>query len=254
MITIDPLPGAPWHPGLRYANTDNQWMPSDTKENFDLLCQTPEYLEYFRQQGWLEPGAISYKINSHGFRCDEFDEQDCIVALGCSFTVGIGLPLHQTWPQIVAKKLGVACRTLAWGGLSADSCFRLLDYWLPILRPRAVFMLAPPPNRFELIKGAGEPPVDNYLPFSETGYKSEIDSFLKHWHAQEENQRLNSKKNQLAIKQLSAELETPCFTYQTFTYMAKSREELGYARDRMHAGPMGQQQLAERMLDDWSKK
>lgn len=254
MYIIKPLPGPPWHTGLNHANSEQEFMPSDSKENFELLCKTPEYVEYFRQQGWLEPGGITYKINSQGFRCDEFDDRDCMVALGCSFTMGIGLSLHQTWPQILAKQLGLACRTLAWGGMSADTCFRFAEYWIPILKPKAVFMLAPPPNRIEVIKAVGDQLVDNYLPFSETGNKYETDSFLKHWYSQEENHRLNSKKNQLAVKQLAAELDIPCFTYQSLSFFAKSREEVGYARDRMHAGPVGQQQVAERMLDDWSKK
>ena len=70
----------------------------------------------------------------------------------------------------------------------------------------------------------------------------------------DENSRLNYKKNKLAIKAICAELDIPCFVYDVLEHMAKSREEVGYARDRMHAGPVGHSILAERMLNDWSKK
>ena len=243
----------PWHPGVELANTVSDFMPTDTKESFEKLCQVPEYREYFRQQGWLEPGAITYKINSYGFRCDEFDDRDCMLALGCSFTIGIGLPVESIWPQIVGRQLGLVPYTMAWGGTSADTCFRLAEYWIPQLMPKAVFMLSPPPSRFELIRASGVP-IENYMPQSESLSASEVDSFLKHWHTMDENSRLNQKKNKLAIQAMCAEHSIPCFMYDAFDHMAKSREEIGYARDRMHGGPGGHQRLAERMLDDWSKK
>jgi hypothetical protein len=243
----------PWHPGVELANTVSDFMPTDTKESFEKLCQVPEYREYFRQQGWLEPGAITYKINSYGFRCDEFDDRDCMLALGCSFTIGIGLPVESIWPQIVGRQLGLVPYTMAWGGTSADTCFRLAEYWIPQLMPKAVFMLSPPPSRFELIRASGVP-IENYMPQSESLSASEVDSFLKHWHTMDENSRLNQKKNKLAIQAMCAEHSIPCFMYDAFDHMAMSREEIGYARDRMHGGPGGHQRLAERMLDDWSKK
>jgi hypothetical protein len=168
----------PWNPGVHNAGTTADFMPTDTKESFEKLCQVPEYREYFRQQGWLEPGAITYKINSHGFRSDEIDDRDCMIALGCSFTIGIGLPVESTWPQIVGKALGLVPYTMAWGGTSADTCFRLAEYWIPQLKPKAVFMLTPPPSRFELIRASGVPPIENYMPQSESRSASEIDSFF----------------------------------------------------------------------------
>ena len=244
----------PWHPGVYSANTVAEFMPTDTKEHFEQLCEVAEYREYFQQQGWLEPGAITYKFNNYGFRCDDFDDRDCMIALGCSFTIGIGLPLESTWPQLVGQTLGLVPYTLAWGGTSADTCFRLAEYWIPQLMPKALFMLTPPPSRFELIRASGQPPVENYLPQSESRSASEIDSFLKHWHTMEENARLNQKKNKLAIQAMCADLKIPCFIYDAFNFVARSRIEIGYARDRMHSGPIGHINISKRMVNDWSKK
>lgn len=244
----------PWHPGIHYANTVSEFLPTDTKESLAILCQVPEYRKYFKQNGWLEPQGITYKINKHGFRSDEFDQEDCIVALGCSFTIGIGLPVHSTWPHLVGTQLGLAPYNLAWGGTSADTCFRLAEYWVPKLLPRAVFMLTPPPARFELIRASGDIPVENYLPLSESLSATEIDSYLQHWFTAEENGRLNQTKNKLAIKSICNDLKIPCFVYDAFDWMAKSREEVGYARDRMHAGPPGHKVLAEKMLDDYRSR
>lgn len=241
----------PYHHGVPLAGTCSDFMPSDSKERFENLYQVPEYREYFRQQGWLEPGAITYKINRHGFRCDEFEDKECIVALGCSFTMGIGLPLHESWPQILGKKLQITPYTLAWGGAAADTCFRLAEYWLPELRPRAVFMLTPPANRFELIKAEGNPPIEVFMP---NEHERDIEPFLKHYWTMNENGRLNNVKNKLAIQALCDKLNLPCIIYDVFDYMGKSREEVGYARDRMHAGPLAHYQLVERMLHDWHEK
>lgn len=244
----------PWHAGIHMASTESDFISSDTKESFDKLCQVPEYVEYFRTNGWLEPGAITYKINSYGFRCAEFSSNDCMVALGCSFTMGIGLPLKSTWPQMVGTSIGLEPYTLAWGGNAADTCFRLAEYWLPRLRPKAVFVLTPPPARFELHRADHNPPVEVYLPQTESQSATEIDNYLRHWFTVDENCRLNTTKNQLAIQALCQQLAMPCFVYNVFDWMAKSREEVGWARDRMHAGTIGHQQLANKMIYDWSQK
>jgi hypothetical protein len=173
----------PWHPGIHYAGKELQWLPTDTKENFNQLIKNPEHQEYFAQQGWLEPGAITYKINSQGFRSDEFDyDVPCIIALGCSYTVGIGLPHEVLWPTLIGKHLGLQVYNLAWGGYSADSCFRMAEYWVPKLKPTVVFMLTPPLARIELIAEVGTvPPIDIFLPASKSVLFNKDDIFLKHW-------------------------------------------------------------------------
>jgi hypothetical protein len=82
----------------------------------------------------------------------------------------------------------------------------------------------------------------------------DIASFLKHYWTMDENCRLNNVKNKLAIQALCDKLGLPCFIYDVFDHMSKSREEVGYARDRGHAGPMAHYQLVERMLHDWHEK
>lgn len=246
---------APWHWGQLYAGQTLEFLPSDSKENFEKLCADPQNQKYFMEQGWLEPGAIRYQINSQGFRCKDFDLQARnIVCLGCSFTIGIGLPLESTWPQLVANELEVQTCTLAWGGSSADTCFRWAEYWLPILKPCGVFVLLPPPHRFELLTNNSDLPADVFLPGNHSYSNSGFNRYLKHWFSVDENSRLNSKKNKLAIQQLSNDLNMPCFAYDVFDFMANSREVVGWARDMMHAGPLAHRQLANKIIYDWSQK
>jgi len=244
---------APWHFGMKHAGQTVSWLPTDTEENFRQLDQNPEFHEYFRSKGWLEPGAITYRINSNGFRSEEFDTSASIVSLGCSYTAGIGLPENVTWPYLVSQAAGLKNYNLAWPGTSADTCFMIASYWLPVLRPEWVVMAAPPTHRFDLITEDRQLPHETYMPGHESG-QTETNDFIKNWFLNDRNADLNNSRNRLAVQGLCAELGIKCLTYNAHDWFAKSREEVEYARDRMHAGPLGHRLFAEKIIDDIAKK
>jgi hypothetical protein len=228
-------------------------MPSDTKENYDRMMQDPVHQQYFEQQGWTQPNAITYRINKYGFRSDEFvDNESIMVALGCSFTLGTGLPVQDIWPTLVGRVLGLKVYNLAWGGNSADTCFRLAEYWLPQLQPKLVCMLTPPNTRLELLTdNTAHLKAEVFLPESKSLLFSSTDTYLKYWYANEENARLNSIKNKLAIEKMCNILGIKLLMYDSMTEMTRSREEVGYARDYMHAGPIGHRMLADKFIRDY---
>ena len=238
-----------FHAGKPLANQTLEWLPTDTKETFEQLMQEPKHQHYFAAKGWDQPGAITYRLNSEGFRCVEFDDQPCLVALGCSYTLGSGLPVECTWPSLVGRALNLSVANLAWMGYSADSCFRIAEYWLPQLNVQQVVMLTPFSDRVEVLTETGAITcMPSNIP------KTTTDEFLTHWVLNNENGRLNSIRNKLAVKQLCHNLNVPCQIYDALTYMADSREKLEYARDHMHAGPRGHQILAERIINDCTTK
>ena len=144
-----------FHPGKSLANQTLEWLPTDTKETFEQLMQEPVHQQYFAAKGWDRNGAITYKINSEGFRCEEFDDQPCLLALGCSYTLGSGLPVECTWPSLVGRALNLPVANLAWMGHSADSCFRIAEYWVPRLNVQQVVMLTPFSDRVEVLTEKG---------------------------------------------------------------------------------------------------
>lgn len=242
---------APWHFGVKYAGQTVEWLPTDTEENYQKLMQDPLHQEHFRRHGWDLPGAITYSINSNGFRSEEFDTKvPSIVTLGCSYSIGIGLPIESIWPSLVGQALDLTVYNLSWGGASADTCFMLGNYWIPRLKPQLVVMCAPPKHRFDLITEDPCLPFHTYMPGAETVK----DKSVQEWLVNDRNADLNNAKNKLAIQGLCANLGIPCLTYDAHEYFARSREEVGYARDYMHAGPEGHTMFAERVLDDWRKK
>lgn len=242
----------PWHFGIRHANQKLQWLPCDTEEILLQSSQDPDKLAYLQQAGWLEPNAITYNINSQGFRCDEFQENTrSLVALGCSYTIGIGLPLKDLWPTLVGDTLGLTVYNLAWGGIGSDTCYRLAEYWLPRLLPELVVMLAPPRSRLELLTIDPNIQAEVFLPASESCIFSDKDIFLKNWFANEENAKINNRKNRLAVEKLCDNLGIACLTYDAHDFMARSREEVGYARDYMHPGPVAHQLVKEQIIKDY---
>jgi len=246
----------PEHSGKHWVNQEIEWMPTDTKENYEKLIQDPGHRAYFAEQGWDQPRAITYRLNSHGFRADEFDGGPYLLALGCSFTVGIGLPDHSTWARQTATALGLKCANLGWGGYSSDSCYRLAEYWIPELRPKYVCMLVPPSHRIEVLLDANDSLVmpnqtlfEIFMPQSKSRLFNPNDTYLKHWFLNDENAQVNQRRNVRAIRQLCAEFDIPCTIHDAQGHMWWSREEIGYARDFMHGGPKVHKILAEKFIN-----
>ena len=238
----------PWNPGLKAANTELVWQSPLEKEQFEKMMADPVHRAYFIDKGWDRPEAITYKINSLGFRSDEFDDSPCLVALGCSYSFGVGLPIDDTWPALVGKALGLKVFNLAWPGQGSDYCFRMANHWISQLNTKYCVLLNPPPSRVEVLMENGQ--AETFMPHSLSSYYNPNDWFLTQWMVNEDNHWLNNRRNALAVKQICAELGVACNTYEAIEHMSGSREELEYARDYMHAGPRGHRIFAERILND----
>ena len=68
------------------------------------------------------PKKISYKYNSRGFRDHDWpdDLSDVVWCVGDSFTVGMGQPFEETWPQVLERKLDKRCINIGEDGCSND--------------------------------------------------------------------------------------------------------------------------------------
>jgi hypothetical protein len=84
-------------------------IPESKNSGMDTLekcLDKDHYLSYTKD--------ISYRYNSRGFRDHEWPEDlsDVIWCVGDSFTVGIGQPFEETWPNILQKQIGMRCLNL----------------------------------------------------------------------------------------------------------------------------------------------
>jgi hypothetical protein len=122
----------------------------DSPETYHKNMEDPSGRILLERNNWVNT-VIDYQVNSWGFRSNiEYDlvQEPCIVALGCSFTFGIGLHEHQTWPSLLGELLGVQVLNLGMPGHSLD----LNSLWLTlegdaIRNPIAVCVLEPPNGR-----------------------------------------------------------------------------------------------------------
>jgi len=146
-------------------NTTQYWKDSDSQGQFKRRIRQAKEDTYIRTDTgthelvidkhlkYWEYKSIKYIYNNFGFRSnDDFSStEEGIVCLGCSFTEGIGLPIELNWGHLLAKKLGKKHYNLGQGALGLDSAFRLLLGYKDKLKFKDVFLLIPPPYRYEWI-------------------------------------------------------------------------------------------------------
>lgn len=221
-----------------YANQTLSWLPMDTQDLYLRNLKTNK--EKLIANGWVDT-EITYTFNSHGFRCNEFTSDPTIMFLGCSYTCGVGLPIHASWTSIVASKLNLASANLGIGGYSSDTAFRLCYGWIDVIQPKLVVMLQPHASRFELVKLIANNSVEikTISSFSYDVHKS----FYADWISHDSNSELNSLKNLLAIKSLCTERN---IKFINFTLSELHSND--WARDLAHSGIESNKQFAKRVL------
>ena len=208
----------------------------DTAELYQRHRQ--EQPELLRRHGWWDYEPFEYRFNSQGFRCDEFN-QDGIVFLGCSLTLGIGIPQKDSWPERVAKQLGLPCINLGQGAGSMDTCFRLASLWIPKLRPRMVILLEPFAERIEIID-----------PFGSTEFLSPQSHgslpLYRRWLLNPVNAELNTLRNRLAIQQMAESVSARFLHWSSEAITSIAPSNL--ARDLAHPGIITHSRFAETVL------
>ena len=220
----------------KFAGQSLNWCPSDTeslynenyKKNFELL----------RSNGWIDT-KFKYTFNSQGFRCGEFNSNPSIMFLGCSYTMGIGLPIETVWSTMVAKQLDLQCVNLAVGGSASDTAFRLCLGWIDRIQPQIVVFLEPPGFRIELISGH----KNKILSIT---YQYPYEQFISEWNITDDNNYLNALKNKLAIKSLCNDRN---IKYLHFDYTQLTDNTLDLARDLEHSGPKTHRRFADYVIE-----
>lgn len=232
----------PYQYNIKYAGQTTKFSGSDTEELFIKNNKSKSTYDLLKKFGWDQPDVISYTYNQHGFRCEEFDSRPCGIALGCSFTEGTALPIDQTWPSILTKMSGIHVWNLGAGGASIDTTFRILDFYLPRLKPRFVCLLQPPNSRYEYCDiNTGYPIISP----SDLGKHKE---FSMEWLTQSRNGEYNMRKTLLAMEHLCQNYVVPLIVEDSqFNLDQSSSAIYNVGRDLMHPGTIYQQDVAKKM-------
>ncbi len=211
-----------------YRSTTVEWTGMDSKINFDLNIKDTIKSKIIQAMGFDKPGCITYTYNSRGFRDREFDNTPSGIALGCSFTEGVGIPAENTWPAQLSNLLKTNIWNLGVGGGSLDTAYNLLEHYLDKLNVQFVVLGVPPMNRFEFFCGEKPIRIMGNIITSQPLYES----FLKEWFATEKNSLINQRKNVLAMQQICNQRSVPFY----HLYAMSDFKRIDTARDCTHAG------------------
>ena len=132
-----------------------QWYRSDTEEKYKQNTENAVRREILKENGWYplhSTEQFNYTLNNYGFRTHEFPTQkepDSIITLGCSLTMGIGIPNEYVWPVLLEKDLNRKVYNLGVGARCTESAFRYLYHWLPVIQSKTVIYAQHPGKRRE---------------------------------------------------------------------------------------------------------
>lgn len=234
----------------QYRNCTINWLSMDNEERYNQNYKDKKTRLLLEKYNW-DKTNIEYKFNNYGFRCENFQDIDNIVFLGCSHTVGLGIPINYSWTTLVGQELNLASYNLGISGGSLDTCFRLAYYWLEKLKPKIVILLETDINRVEYKaknnwKDLHDYNWNRYGPWSMDGK----DITSKHYKIllhNIENFEIQREKNILGIKELSKNIKTKLVIVKN-----KFWEELDLprdlARDLSHPGILTNNAKAEEIL------
>jgi len=98
-----------------------------------------------------EADGQTYKYNSDGHRGPEFKSGVGLLAVGCSVTHGVGLPLESTWAHMLAKNLNVDYNLLSFAGAGISVCVRqTIEYIYKYGAPKHLVCLFPDNDRVDV--------------------------------------------------------------------------------------------------------
>ena len=224
------------HRNLILANQQVDWHGTDTKEQYQQNLRKNQ--SDLQRYNWIDR-PITYRFNQFGFRADEFDSPGSnVLFLGCSHTLGVGLPYESTWTHIVSSELTLKNYNLAIGGTSNDTAFRLAHHWIDQLQPGLTIFLSGPNSRIEL-----HTPDDliKDLSIHEEGHDK---NFMRQWIGNNVNCNMNYLKNLLAIKQLCNERGIK-FLHEEL----RNIHPIDKARDLQHYGEKTHSRIAAMFLN-----
>lgn len=188
---------------------------------------------------------IQYRFNDNGFRMD-IDMDDVRPSqplyIGDSTTMGFGTNIEDTWSYKHHKKYHPESQyvNLAVSSGSLETTSRLLDYWLPILKPSKVYLLENAGNRQEFFNHDGIATVIGVWrsrAVTEKHNKNTKEDILL---AELFDRFVSPKENLLANKQRSLNaIHWVCrnVNFNYFNHFPQTKTYIGGSRDGFHSSP-----------------
>jgi len=127
-----------------------------------LSTNLNEGLQNIQEDSYGPLDENTYKFNSYGYRSPEYSSSNELLSLGCSQTMGMGVPEDGHWPSILAETLGVKYSNLAYGGWSIQAIIlSAFAYFKKYGHPKKVALLLPDLARTKIVTRNGL--IDNSI-------------------------------------------------------------------------------------------
>ena len=208
-------------------NTELVWSGMD---NAETLANHP-------QRDFWTKIAISYKYNAQGFRTyqlEDYLDKTVDIALGCSFTEGVAMPIESVWTSLIEKQTTIPMLNLGVGSGTTDTVARILTNIAPLFKINNVYILWPRIERFEIY----------YDTWIETIYP--MNAQEQHvWAMEQAHAQNRYLKNKQMVKLLAEKYN--------FSIIEREVNEFFYnqvdtARDNTHFGYQTNRNVAESFL------
>lgn len=215
-----------WRP----KSTTNLWMGYDNEKSF-AANPIPE---------WKGVDVV-YKYNSDGFRTHELSDflgKEVNIALGCSFTEGMGLPIENVWTSLIEQRLNTPLLNLGLGAGAPDTVARILTNISGLFKIQKVFILWPEKHRFEFYHE-----VENKI--EPIGHWNTNENYF--WNQSKCNsfQRLYKNQNIVRLLAKQHDFETIEITVEDLLNTIPRKE---FARDGVHYGIKSNIEIADWFL------
>ena len=218
----------------------------DSKRRFIGNMHDPMAFKKLCRLGW-DKTQITYQYNSEKFRSIEFEEpHNAIACFGCSHTLGEGVRQEYRWSDVVAKTLDLKCYNFGVCGSGVNSHYELVNKWVPIIKPKAVFVFASYHIRFDLYERG-----KRFAIHRQFGDQDKIQ--MQMWRkliSDDRNLSLNHKKSIEAIKYICLQLDIPCVIIKVDDYYQDVPFQ-AHARDLQHPGEDQHAHIANTMLKEF---
>lgn len=234
------------HHNSSLSNTTVKWWPTDTQELYLKNLNDSTARQQLEHNGWIN-ADITYQHNSHGFRTSEFEPGDYFVTVGCSLTFGTGVHQNQAWPELLSQRLGLKVYNLAIPGSAADTCYRVVEHYVPRLKPKFVVLLEPDSSRLEIFFD-NKPTI--HVPSNPDPHRFMNGQWLRAWYTSDHNMQTHSQKNVNAMAHVCQSSSADFYCYRSEFFPDFYSRIGGFARDLQHPGVKFHSALAEHIHND----
>jgi hypothetical protein len=235
----------PCHVQQQYAGKTLNWCSSDSEEKFTANLKDKDKNKLLDLNGWGQKNdhvrtQLTYEFNTQGFRSRDIDIlHPGFAVLGCSFTMGIGLPNYELYHEHLAKELRLPTDNFGVLGASNGLMFRIAQHWLPIVRPHFVILQTTFKERFEIINQYNVSTV-----MSPQWEEASTQQVFRDWWFTDVNSIADKQRNEMAIRHLCHTLDIPIFVIDVEDFR---NPVLGLSRDLDHPGPRNHHLVAENL-------